>query len=97
MTHLRWADYIKSNVAPDPGILCFFDPWIWDPDPGWGQNPDPDPGSRMNLPDRFSKSLETVLGLKILKFFDADTDPGWKKFGSGIRDKHPGSATLLLT
>jgi hypothetical protein len=22
-------------------------------------------------------------------------DPGWKKFGSGIRDKHPGSATLL--
>jgi hypothetical protein len=24
-------------------------------------------------------------------------DPGWKKFGSGIRDKHPGSATLGLT
>jgi hypothetical protein len=22
-------------------------------------------------------------------------DPGWKKVGSGIRDKHPGSATLL--
>jgi hypothetical protein len=22
-------------------------------------------------------------------------DPGWKKFGSGIRDKHPGSATLV--
>ncbi len=22
-------------------------------------------------------------------------DPGWKKFGSGIRDKHPGSATLI--
>jgi hypothetical protein len=22
-------------------------------------------------------------------------DPGWKKFGFGIRDKHPGSATLL--
>jgi hypothetical protein len=21
-------------------------------------------------------------------------DPGWKKFESGIRDKHPGSATL---
>jgi hypothetical protein len=21
--------------------------------------------------------------------------PGWKKFGFGIRDKHPGSATLL--
>ncbi len=23
-------------------------------------------------------------------------DPGWKKVGSGIRDKHPGSATLLV-
>jgi hypothetical protein len=53
-----------------------FDPWIWDPDPGWEKNPDPDPGSRMNIPDRFSESLDTVLGLKILKFFDADTDPG---------------------
>jgi hypothetical protein len=40
-----------------------------------------------------------------LKFFDADpglknSDPGWKKFGYGIeniriRDKHPGSATLV--
>jgi hypothetical protein len=24
-------------------------------------------------------------------------DPGWKKVGSGIRDKHPGSATLDIT
>ncbi len=31
--------------------------------------------------------------LNLLKFFDAD--PGWKKFGSGIQDKHPGFATLL--
>jgi hypothetical protein len=23
-----------------------------------------------------------------------NSDPGWKKVGSGIRDKHPGSATL---
>jgi hypothetical protein len=23
-------------------------------------------------------------------------DPGWKKVGSGIRDKHPGSVTLLV-
>ncbi len=32
------------------------------------------------------------------KFFDADPDPGsgipYGKFGSGIRDKHAGSATL---
>ncbi len=24
-------------------------------------------------------------------------DPEWKKFGSGIRDKHPGSATLVFS
>jgi hypothetical protein len=24
-------------------------------------------------------------------------DPGWKKVGSGIRDKHPGFATLAET
>jgi hypothetical protein len=46
-------------------------------------------------------------GVKILKFFDADPgsgretvrirDPGWEKVGSGIRDQHPASATLLLT
>jgi hypothetical protein len=24
-------------------------------------------------------------------------DPGWKKFGFGIRDKNPGSATLLTS
>jgi hypothetical protein len=49
----------------------------------------------MNNPDLISKSLETIFWLKILKFFDAD--PGWKKLGSGIRDKHPGSATLVTT
>jgi hypothetical protein len=54
-----------------------------------------------------SKSLEIIFGLKILKFFDADADPGsgilnlfdsgsgMEKFGFGIRDKHPGSVTLL--
>jgi hypothetical protein len=46
-------------------------------------------------------------GVKILKFFDEDPgsgmetvrirDPGWKKIGSGIREKHPGSATLVFT
>jgi hypothetical protein len=58
----------------------------------------------MSNPYHISKSLETVVWVKILKFFDADPgsgmgkirirDPGWKKFGSRIRDKHPGSATL---
>jgi hypothetical protein len=47
--------------------------------------------------------------LKILKFFDADLDPDpgirnlfdprstAEKFGSGILEKHPGSATLQKT
>ncbi len=47
----------------------------------------------MNNPDHIYESLENFFGVKILKFFDSD--PGWKKFGSGVRDKHPGSATLL--
>jgi hypothetical protein len=38
----------------------------------------------MNNPDHISESLETIFGVKILNFFDAD--PGWKKFGSWIRD-----------
>jgi hypothetical protein len=49
----------------------------------------------MKNPDHISESLETIFGVKIFKFFDAD--PGWKKSGSGIRDKHPGSATLTVT
>jgi hypothetical protein len=67
---------------------------------GWGG---------MNIPDPISESLETILCVKILKFFDADADPDpgifltldpgsrIKKFGSEIRDKHPGSTTLLVS
>ncbi len=76
---------------PDPGsgIWCLFDLWIRDP------------GSGMNNPAIISESLKTIFGVKILKFFKADrdlgwknSDPGWKKFGSRIRDKHSGSAKL---
>jgi hypothetical protein len=43
-------------------------------DPGCITNQDTDPGSGsgMNNPDHISKSLETILWAKILKFFDAD-------------------------
>ncbi len=58
----------------------------------------------MNNPDHISESLETIFWVKILIFFNADpgswmknSDPRWKKFGSVIRDKHPGSATLMGT
>jgi hypothetical protein len=52
-------------------------------------------GSGMNNPDYISESLETVFWDKILKSLMRIWDPGWKKFGSRIRDKHPGSATLV--
>jgi hypothetical protein len=44
----------------------------------------------MNIPDHFSESLETDSGLKILKFFDEDADPGSRIIltvdpGSGIQ------------
>ncbi len=48
----------------------------------------------MNNPNHTSESLETVFWIKILKFFDAD--PGWKKYGSGIRDKHPRFVIVTL-
>jgi hypothetical protein len=54
--------------------------------------------------------LETVLSVLLIRLgirglFDPwirdpgwvknlDPDPGWKRFGSGIQDKHPGSSTL---
>jgi hypothetical protein len=50
-------------------------------------------GFGMNNPDHISESLETVFRVKILKFFDADTEFGIEKIR--IRNKHPGSATLL--
>jgi hypothetical protein len=31
-------------------------------------------GSGMNIPDHISESLETVVWVKILKFFDADPE-----------------------
>jgi hypothetical protein len=59
----------------------------------------------MNILEHIYESLETIFWFKILKFCDAiadpdpgiffTLDPGWKKFGSGIRDKHSESATLL--
>ncbi len=69
--------------------------WIRDPVPFWPL----DPGSGMGKKSRSgSESLEKNFGLKILKFFDADPDPGsgifftldpgsgMDKFGTGVRD-----------
>ncbi len=46
--------------------------------------------SGMNIPDHISECLELFFGLKILKFFDADPDPGSVIFfypGSGIQNR----------
>jgi hypothetical protein len=57
----------------------------------------------MYIPDLISETLETIFLVKILKFFDADADQGiFLTLDQGsemekirIRDKHPGSATLI--
>ncbi len=49
----------------------------------------------MNNPDHISQSLETIFWVKILKFFDADSEFGVEKnsdpekFGSGINIPDP--------
>jgi hypothetical protein len=53
-------------------------------DPGYGMGKISGSGSGMNNPDHISKSLVTFFGVKILKFFDANS--GWKEFFR-IRDR----------
>jgi hypothetical protein len=51
-------------------------------------------GIRINIQDHISESLVTVFRLKILKFFDADPDPGIGDLfdpGSGMENSDPGS------
>ncbi len=77
------------------GIRCFFTP-------GTGME-------KIRIRDKHSGSYfrelsKNFLGLKILNFalriqdpvLFWHLDPGWEKPGSGILDKHPGSATLVL-
>jgi hypothetical protein len=49
-------------------------------------------GSWMNNSDHISQSLETILWVKIFKFFDAAPGSEMEKFGSGV--KKFGSASL---
>jgi hypothetical protein len=43
---------------------------------GMGKNPEPGSGTAISRKDHISKSLVTIIGLKMLKFFVADPDPG---------------------
>jgi hypothetical protein len=74
--------------------------------PGSGMCKKSGSGSVMNNPDHISQSQNIFFGLKYLHSFYVYPgsgldkirvrDPGWKEIGTGIRDKHPGSATLPL-
>jgi hypothetical protein len=93
---------VCSVADPDPGsgIGCLFDPWIRDP--GWEKVSirirDEQPGSYfLELRNNFF----AFFWVKIVKFFDEDPGSGMEIVRSGmeksrIRDKHPGSATLLV-
>jgi hypothetical protein len=52
-------------------------------------------GSGINIPDHISESFETIFWVKkILKFFDADPNPGSGIFltlDPGWKNSHPGS------
>ncbi len=72
--------------------------WPWDP--GSVKNPDPDLGWTTWI--IFPIALKLYFGSKYLNSFILirdpgwkNSDPGWKKLGSGIWDKHPGSATRV--
>ena len=65
--------------------------WPLDPGSGMGESQHPDPGSGMN----------NLVGVKILKFFNEDPGSGMETVRirdgkSRIRDKNPGSATLVV-
>jgi hypothetical protein len=52
-------------------------------------------GSEMNNPDHIFREPRNKNKFLILNSLMRTWDPGWKQSSSGIRDKHPGSATLL--
>ncbi len=78
---------------------------FWPLDPGSGMSRKSASGSGIQDEQPGSYFLELrnhFLGLKylnsLMRIRDGDSsDPGWKKVGSGIRDKHPGSATLIIS
>ncbi len=79
------------------GTRCLFTPWIWDP--GWVKIRirDPDPGWTTQI--IFPRAYKQFFGLKYLNFLMRRSGSGIRNLfdpGSGIRDKHPGSTTLLF-
>jgi hypothetical protein len=66
---------LSGSVADPSGSGAFLTPGSGIRDPGWVKNQDPGSRSGMNiLGIHISESLETILWVKILKFFDAFVD-----------------------
>jgi hypothetical protein len=93
--------YFFSVADPDPGSGAFSTPGSGIQDPGGVESQHPDPGSgirRGKQPGSYFLGLITIfvvfLGLKYLNSLMRIRDPGWRQFGSGIRDgkkSDPGS------
>jgi hypothetical protein len=74
-----------SAVDQDPGSRAFLTL-------GSGIGKKSRSGSGMNILDHISESLETILWVKILKFLDADADPGiFLTLDPGWKNSNPGS------
>ncbi len=94
-----WESYNSCVNSKTRTPCCGSGSGIWAPGSGIRtrdvKNVDRDPGtgSGMNIPDNFSRSLETVFGLKILKSFIWIRnlfDPG-----SWMENSNPGSGTNM--
>ncbi len=94
---LDFYDVVSSSVAdPDPRSGAFLN---LDPGSGMGKKSGSGIRIRDEQPESYFRELRKhFFGLKYLNSLMRIRDPGWKKlrsgnggkFGSGIRDKHPG-------
>ncbi len=87
---ITWSILFQSVADPDPGSGAFLTART-----GMGKK------IRIRIHDDQPRSYFRELrnhffGLKYLNSFMQIRDLGWEKFGSGIRYKHPRSATLLF-
>ncbi len=87
---IQKAGSVSHSVA-DTGSGAFWTA-------GSGKGKKSGSGFGMNIQDHFSENLETVFRLKILKFFDADPDPGSGTFltlDPGWKNSDPESGTNI--
>jgi hypothetical protein len=74
----------------DPGSRAFFTPEISDPDPRSGSEMEKKSGSGKRIRDKLLGSLVKKFS-GLIQFCGS----GMEKSRCGIRDKHPGTATLF--